>query len=160
MFSSRNRLENSIPRLRRLAVALCRDHSAADDLVQDTLTRALVKQGLFDGANLPAWLSTVMVNLFRSGHRKFARQPVLVDLDNTEALSIGSKAQTGERQDIIRALAKLPDDQRVALLLLALEGYSYKDIAAIQGAPIGTVMSRIARARESMRMILGEDPKK
>ena len=153
MLFRRDPLPVLLPRLRRLALALCRDRTAADDLVQDTLARALTKQQRFDGTNLPAWLCTIMVNLFRNNRRQFSRLPMLVDLDqaaNQQALS----AESGTGEDMRRALGQLPEDQRVAILLLALEGQSYKEIAEIQGVPIGTVMSRISRARENLRLAL------
>ena len=74
-------LVDHLPRLRRLAVALCRDREAADDLVQDTVARALAKAALFHGGDARAWLATIMVNLFRSDRRRFGRLPHLVELD-------------------------------------------------------------------------------
>lgn len=147
-----------LPRLRRLAVALCRDRDSADDLLHETVARALDKAKLFDGGNARSWLSAIMVNLFRSDRRRFGRLPTLVDLDAAE--QDGSAAGGGVNEtapDVRRALATLPEEQRVALLLLALEGLSYREIATAQGTPIGTVMSRIARARETLRAALSGD---
>jgi RNA polymerase sigma-70 factor (ECF subfamily) len=153
LFKRKTTLTDLLPRMRRLAVALCRDRTAADDLVQDTIVRALAKQDRFDGANLPAWLSTLMINLFRNDRRRFARLPMLVDLEQAgETRAHDSDAGLG--QDIRRALSTLPEEQRIAILLLALEGHSYKEIADMQNVPIGTIMSRIARARESLRVAL------
>lgn len=156
MFRREPDLVPHIPRLRRLARALCRDRDVADDLVQDTLARALDRAGLFRGGNLAAWLATIMVNLFRSDRRRFARLPVLVELDTPGAGDIGAHGLVEAGADIRRALSTLGEEQRVAILLLALEGLSYKEIAEAQNVPIGTVMSRIARARENLRTALGD----
>lgn len=157
MFNREPDLVPHIPRLRRLARALCRDRDAADDLVQDTLTRALDRAQLFKGGNLRAWLATIMLNLFRSDRRRFARLPVLVELETSGAGEIGRQGAFEAGSDIKRALSTLGEEQRVAILLLALEGLSYKEIAEAQNVPIGTVMSRIARARENLRAALGGD---
>lgn len=154
MFRQDPDLVAHLPRLRRLAVALCRDREAADDLVQDTVARALAKMELFKGGNAQAWLATVMVNLFRSDRRRFGRLPALVDLDSPDALSSAGQRTDERRPDIRRALASLPEEQRVAILLLALDGLSYREIAEAQGVPIGTVMSRIARARDNLKSAL------
>lgn len=146
-----------LPRLRRLAAALCRDRDAADDLVHDAVTRALAKAALFDGTNARAWLATILLNLFRSDRRRYGRLPVLVDIDSPAAQAAGASGIEESGPDIRRALAALPEEQRIAMLLLALEGLSYREIASAQGVPIGTVMSRIARAREALRTALSAD---
>ncbi|HEV7415635.1 RNA polymerase sigma factor [Tianweitania sediminis] len=143
-----------IPRLRRLGAALCRDRSAADDLVQDTVERALARRHLFQNGSLRAWLTTIMLNLYRNERRKLARRPVLVDVnDPAYAAHLGAAASgmDGRRLDTVRALDRLPEDQRIALLLRVVEDCSYAEIAAIQEVAIGTVMSRLARARETLR---------
>lgn len=149
-----------LPRLRRLAVALCRDRDAADDLVHEAVARALDKAALFDGTNARAWLATILLNLYRSDRRRFARLPTLVDLDSPAALGAGARGIDENGPDIRRALATLPEEQRIAMLLLALEGLSYREIAAAQGVPIGTVMSRIARARDNLKAALNGDAAK
>lgn len=150
----------ALPRLRRLARALCRDRSAADDLVQDTAAQALSALASFDGANLRAWLNAIMVNRFRSDLRRFGRLPVLVALDSPVSTGFGSAGEPELGFDIKRALLKLPEDQRIAILLLTLDGCSYAEIAAIQNVAAGTVMSRIARAREALRLDLGDGRQK
>jgi RNA polymerase sigma-70 factor (ECF subfamily) len=128
----RQSIEATIPALRRYARALTRNAESADDLVQDTLVRALRSEHLFHGGDIRAWLFTI-----------------LTDLAGPEA---------GGR-DIQRALALLVDDQRMALLLVVLEGLSYREVAEVQGVPIGTVMSRLARARTQIKAYLdGERP--
>lgn len=153
LFKRKTTLTDLLPRMRRLAVALCRDRTAADDLVQDTVVRAISKQDRFDGTNLPAWLSTLMVNLYRNDRRRFARMPILVDLEQANETQ-AQHTDSGLGQDIRRALSTLPEEQRIAILLLALEGHSYKEIADMQNVPIGTIMSRIARAREGLRLAM------
>ena len=146
----------AMPRLRRLAAGLCRDRAGADDLVQDTVERALAGAGHFDGGNLRAWLATIMLNRFRNQRRALARRPALVDVDDpgvARTLAGAPSAEAGGL-DIARLLDRLPEEQRVTLLLRVLEDLSYAEIAAAQAAPIGTVMSRLARARETLRQMM------
>ena len=152
----RHNVETLIPALRRYARALTRDTDLADDLVQDTLVRALRSERLFVGGDLRAWLYTILTNLNRNRRRSLARQPTMTELYDTTVDASGTEA---EGRDISRALATLPEDQRAVLLLVVLEGLSYRDVADIQGVPIGTVMSRLARARAHVRASLeGERP--
>ncbi|MDO8978746.1 MAG: sigma-70 family RNA polymerase sigma factor [Afipia sp.] len=152
----RHSVETMIPALRRYARALARDKDIADDLVQDTLVRALRSEKLFLGGDLRAWLYTILTNLNRNRRRSLARQPTMMELHDTAADASGTEA---EGRDISRALATLAEDQRAVLLLVVLEGLSYRDVADIQGVPIGTVMSRLARARAHVRAVIeGERP--
>ena len=152
----RHSVETMIPALRRSARALARDSDIADDLVQDTLVRALRSEKLFLGGDLRAWLYTILTNLNRNRRRSLARQPAMMELHDTTADASGTEA---EGRDISRALATLAEDQRAVLLLVVLEGLSYRDVADIQGVPIGTVMSRLARARAHVRAVIeGERP--
>ncbi|MES2751087.1 MAG: sigma-70 family RNA polymerase sigma factor [Pseudomonadota bacterium] len=152
----RHSVEAMIPALRRYARALARDADIADDLVQDTLVRALRSEKLFLGGDLRAWLYTILTNLNRNRRRSLARQPQMMELYDTAADASGTEA---EGRDISRALATLAEDQRAVLLLVVLEGLSYRDVADIQGVPIGTVMSRLARARAHVKSSLeGERP--
>jgi RNA polymerase sigma-70 factor (ECF subfamily) len=152
----RQDIQATIPALRRYARALTRDAEAADDLVQDTLVRALRSEHLFHGGDIRSWLYTILTNLNRNRLRSLARRPTLTPIDETDAPDAGPDA--GGR-DIERALASLVDDQRVALLLVVLEGLSYREVAEVQGVPIGTVMSRLARARAQIKAYLdGERP--
>jgi len=152
----RHSVEAMIPALRRYARALARDADIADDLVQDTLVRALRSEKLFLGGDLRAWLYTILTNLNRNRRRSLARQPQMMELYDTAADASGTEA---EGRDISRALATLAEDQRAVLLLVVLEGLSYRDVADIQGVPIGTVMSRLARARAHVKASLeGERP--
>ncbi|MBY0380470.1 MAG: sigma-70 family RNA polymerase sigma factor [Xanthobacteraceae bacterium] len=155
MTDFRDSVETMIPALRRYARALTRDVDLADDLVQDTLVRALRSEKLFLGGDLRAWLYTILTNLNRNRRRSLARRPIITELQDMPEPS-GTEA---ESRDISRALAILPDDQRSVLLLVVLEGLSYRDVSEIQGVPIGTVMSRLARARAQVKAALdGERP--
>lgn len=152
----RDGVEAMIPALRRYARALARDTDIADDLVQDTLVRALRSEKLFLGGDLRSWLYTILTNLNRNRRRTLARRPPMMPLTDTGADASGTEAEAG---DIARALATLVEEQRAALLLVVLEGLSYREVAEIQGVPIGTVMSRLARARAHIRASLeGERP--
>jgi RNA polymerase sigma-70 factor (ECF subfamily) len=154
----RNELIAALPRLRRYARLLTGDRCRADDLVQDALERALERESTFrSGANLRAWLFSLMHNLFIDGVR--AREVVDWSVDSSELPEVVASQQSDPAQlrDIHSALEKLPVDQREVLLLLAVEGLRYREAAEALGLPIGTVMSRLARAREKMQDLLGND---
>jgi RNA polymerase sigma-70 factor (ECF subfamily) len=156
MNAFRESIESMIPALRRYARALTRDRDIADDLVQDTLVRALRSERLFVGGDLRSWLYTILTNLNRNRRRSLARRPVLTALTDTPAGASGTEA---ESRDIAGALASLVEEQRAVLLLVVLEGLSYREVAEIQGVPIGTVMSRLARARAHVKSYIeGERP--
>jgi RNA polymerase sigma-70 factor, ECF subfamily len=153
----RQGIEVTIPALRRYARALTRDADIADDLVQDTLVRALRSEHLFHGGDLRSWLYTILTNLNRNRLRSIARRPTLMALGEHDAPDAAGP-EAGSR-DIERALASLVEDQRTALLLVVLEGLTYREVAEVQGVPIGTVMSRLARARAQIKGFLdGERP--
>jgi RNA polymerase sigma-70 factor (ECF subfamily) len=155
--SFREGVETAIPALRRYARALTRNAETADDLVQDTLVRALRAQHLFHGGELRSWLYTILTNLNRNRLRSLSRRPTLSSLEDGDAPDAAGPEAGG--RDIERALASLVEDQRAALLLVVLEGLTYREVAEIQGVPIGTVMSRLARARAQIKAHLdGERP--
>ena len=157
MTSVRRGLEPLIPALRRFARALARNSEAADDLVQDTLVRALRAEHLFHGGDLRTWLFTILLNLDRNRRRGLSRRPVLAVIEDVDPAA--APASDGSGRDIERGLALLPAEQREVLLLVTLEGLSYREAAEIQGVPIGTVMSRLSRARSALRAHLeGEMP--
>ncbi len=156
MSEFRQQIEATIPALRRYARALTRDAETADEIVQDTLVRALRSEHLFHGGNVRAWLYTILTNLNRNRLRSISRRPVLAPIKDGDATTAG--ADTGSR-DIARALEELAEEQRTALLLVVLEGLTYREVAEVQGVPIGTVMSRLARARLQIKAYLdGERP--
>jgi RNA polymerase sigma-70 factor, ECF subfamily len=150
-------VQATIPALRRYARALTRDADSADDLVQDTLVRALRSEHLFHGGDVRSWLYTILTNLNRNRLRSLARRPTLTPIEDNDAPELAGPEAGG--RDIERALAGLVEDQRNALLLVVLEGLSYREVAEVQGVPIGTVMSRLARARAQIKAYLdGERP--
>jgi RNA polymerase sigma-70 factor, ECF subfamily len=153
----RQGIEAAIPALRRYARALTRNAELADDLVQDTLVRALRSEHLFHGGDIRAWLYTILTNLNRNRLRSLARRPTVQSIDDNDAPDMAGPESGG--RDIERALAALVEDQRTALLLVVLEGLTYREVAEVQGVPIGTVMSRLARARTQIKAYLdGERP--
>jgi RNA polymerase sigma-70 factor (ECF subfamily) len=147
-----NNVEGTIPALRRYARALTRDPDIADDLVQDTLVRALRSKSQFHGGEIRSWLYTILTNLNRNRLRSLARRPALSPLDDNDAPDLAGPESGG--RDIERALATLVEDQRNALLLVVLEGLSYREVAEVQGVAVGTVMSRLARARLQIKTFL------
>jgi len=148
----RQNVEATIPALRRYARALTRDSDIADDLVQDTLVRALRSEHLFHGGDVRSWMYTILTNLNRNRLRSLARKPPLSPLEDNDAPDLAGPEAGG--RDIERALATLVEDQRNALLLVVLEGLTYREVADVQGVPIGTVMSRLARARVQIKNYL------
>jgi RNA polymerase sigma-70 factor, ECF subfamily len=144
------------PNLRAFAVSLTGSFDRADDLVQDTLLRALSHIDRFErGTNLNAWLFTILRNLFHSEYRKRKRE--VEDVDGNYAAKLKTAPDQGawlDFQDFRAALAKLPADQREALLLVGAQGFSYEDAAAIMGCAIGTVKSRVNRARMRLAALL------
>ena len=157
MSGFRHGIEASIPALRRYARALTRNAETADDLVQDTLVRALRSEHLFHGGDVRSWLYTILTNLNRNRLRSLARRPVISAMEDNDAPDMAGPEAGG--RDVERALASLGDDQRTALLLVVLEGLTYREVAEIQGVPVGTVMSRLARARAQIKAHLdGERP--
>jgi RNA polymerase sigma-70 factor, ECF subfamily len=143
-----------IPRLRRYARALVGDRASADDLVQDTLERAWAKLHLYRrGTDLRAWLFTVMHNV----HVNKVRATRVTDTLEDELPELAQRASQGDTllvRDLDRAIARLPSEQRAVLLLVTLEEMSYEEVARALGIPIGTVMSRLSRAREKLRMMM------
>jgi len=147
-----------IPRLRRYARALAGDRIAADDLVQDTLERAWSKLHLYRrGTDLRAWLFTVMHNVYVNQLRAM-RPAAQFDEEMPELAPPARATDTLELRDVDAAIRRLPPDQREVLLLVALEEMSYEEAAGALGIPIGTVMSRLARAREKLRSMLSGLP--
>jgi RNA polymerase sigma-70 factor (ECF subfamily) len=150
-------LEAVVPRLRRYARALTGHREAADDLTQDTLERAWNKRALWQpGTDLRAWMFTVMHNVFVNGTRRARPSVSLDELGADEAGPAPSASvETGVvLAELARALALLPAEQREVLLLVGLEQFSYAEASEVLGVPIGTVMSRLSRARERLRILL------
>ena len=147
-----------IPRLRRYARALAGDRTAADDLVQDTLERSWSKLHLYRrGTNLRAWMFTIMHNVYVNQLRAM-RPSVPLDDEMPELTQPARETDTLVLRDLDAAIRRLPPEQREVLLLVALEDMSYGEAAATLGIPIGTVMSRLARAREKLRAMMAGLP--
>jgi len=143
--------------LRAFAVSLCGDKERADDLVQETLFKAWNHLDSFEeGTNLKAWLFTILRNTYFSERRKRRRE--IEDADGVYAARLSTHpAQHGhmDMQDFRAALTRLPDDQREALVLVGAAGFSYEEAAAISGCAVGTIKSRVNRARNRLASMLG-----
>jgi RNA polymerase sigma factor (sigma-70 family) len=149
-------LEQQIPALRRYAYALVRDHDLADDLVQDTLERALSRWTLRrDDGDLRAWLFTIQRNLYVNSWRRSRRRGTPMTIDDAPLPGTPPRQEaTVEVHDVLAALDHLPEEQKSLLLLVGVEDFSYEEAARILGMPIGTVMSRLSRARQRLRSIV------
>jgi RNA polymerase sigma-70 factor (ECF subfamily) len=143
--------------LRRYARALARNPDRADDLVQDTLRRALDKQHLWQpGTNLGAWLFTIMHNQNVNNFRRDARESAAAEIERVATTLPATTDPSASRKliELDRALAQLPLGQRQVILLVGVEGMSYEDTAEILNIPVGTVRSRLSRARGTLRELL------
>jgi RNA polymerase sigma-70 factor (ECF subfamily) len=149
-----NLLANEIPHLRRYARALTHDPDRADDLVQVSLLQGLAKEHLWrPGTNLRHWLFTVLHNLHVSDMRRLSRERQRMSTFDS-AMTTATLPDPGAHARLLeldRAIGQLPDGQRQVVLLVGLEGASYKEAAAILALPVGTVRSRLSRARDALR---------
>ena len=152
----RSDLLSVVPNLRAFAVSLCGNPDRADDLVQETLVKAWSNFDSFvEGTNLPAWLFTILRNIYYSEYRKRRRE--VSDSDGIHAARLASApAQTGHMDflDFREALQKLPHDQREALILIGASGLSYEEAAAVCNCAVGTMKSRVNRARNRLAEML------
>ena len=146
----------SVPSLRAFAISLCGNVDRADDLVQETLLRAWANLNSFEpGTNMSAWLFTILRNLFRSEYRKRRRE--VADGDGTYAETLKTQPEQTSRvefEEFRTALAKLPSDQREALVLVGASGFSYEEAAGICGCAVGTIKSRVNRARTRLAELM------
>jgi RNA polymerase sigma-70 factor (ECF subfamily) len=152
----RDALLAAVPSLRAFAISLSGQVDRADDLVQDTLLRALANIDRFErGTNLNAWLFTILRNLFHSEYRRRRRE--VEDADGSYAARLSAPPEQGARldfEDFRKALAHVPADQREALLLVGAEGLSYEEAAEVCGVAVGTIKSRVNRARVRLAQML------
>ncbi len=149
----------AIPSLRAFAVSLSGNVDRADDLVQETLTRAIANIDRFQpGTNLSAWLFTILRNHFRSEYRKRRREVEDVDGKFSDSLTAApNQVSNIEFSEFRRALAQLPADQREALVLVGASGFSYEEAANICGCAVGTIKSRVNRARTRLAELMNID---
>jgi RNA polymerase sigma-70 factor, ECF subfamily len=154
--SVRDAVLAAVPSLRAFAISLSGNVDRADDLVQETLLRALANIDSFQpGTNMSAWLFTILRNLFRSEYRKRRRE--VEDGDGSYAETLKSQPEQASRvefEEFRTALAKLPPDQREALILVGASGFSYEEAAEICGCAVGTIKSRVNRARSRLADLL------
>ena len=156
------RIEACIPALRRYAAALLRDRQDADDLVHECLVRALDKlHTRREDADVRAWLFAIMHNLFISQLRRRKARAAANRRDETHKIDLAirpDQESSLQWRDLLRALNRLPEEQRIVILLVSVEDLNYAEAAQVLGVPIGTVMSRLSRGRERLRQMLEEAP--
>lgn len=156
----RHQMVQLLPRLRRYAIALAGSAADGDDLVQDTVERALKSLHTWEpGTRLDSWMFRIAKNRFIDKQRTAKRHPVA----GSDVLEVADPALDGEREiearsslrSVVKALQELPDEQRHAVALVLVDGLSYRDAADLLEIPIGTLTSRISRARESLAAAIG-----
>jgi RNA polymerase sigma-70 factor (ECF subfamily) len=152
----RDDLVAAIPNMRAFAISLCGNRDRADDLVQEALVKAWNHLDSFQvGTNLKAWLFTILRNAYFSELRKTKRE--VADSDGLMAARVAVPAEQHahlDLKDLAKALAQLPADQREALILVGAEGFSYEEAASISGCAVGTVKSRVNRARAKLAQLM------
>jgi RNA polymerase sigma-70 factor (ECF subfamily) len=148
-----------IPRLRRFARVLARGSDAADDLVQETLLRAITARAQFEpGTNLRAWLFTILRHARAAAARRAARSPIVEADTLPESAVSGGQEERQAMRDVASAFRKLARIHREALWLVVVEGLDYAEAARILDVPPGTLRSRLSRAREALRDAIGMNP--
>jgi RNA polymerase sigma-70 factor, ECF subfamily len=154
--SVRESMMEAVPSLRAFAISLCGNVDRADDLVQEALLRAWANMGSFQpGTSMSAWLFTILRNVFLSEYRKRRRE--VEDVDGFYAESLASPPEQNSRLEIVefrKALKLLPSEQRESLILVGASGFSYEEAAQICGCAVGTIKSRVNRARSRLAEIL------
>jgi RNA polymerase sigma-70 factor, ECF subfamily len=151
-------VEREIPRLRRYARALTRSADRADDLVQETLLRAISKSHLWQtGTDIRAWLFTIMHNHYVNMVRRAMRDEATVDIEqmSSSLVAVTDPTASSQLRELDQALARLAGEQREVILLVGLEGMSYETAANVLSVPVGTVRSRLSRGRDALRRLMG-----
>lgn len=139
-----------------IAHSLCRDHIRAQDLVQDTYLKALASLHLFDGADLVGWLATIMANTWRTQAKRAARE--VQDVDGVRAALLRTEANQIDRitlREVGGIMGRMAPDHREALMMIGAHGYAYDDAAALAGVAVGTMKSRVSRARDALAHRMG-----
>jgi RNA polymerase sigma-70 factor (ECF subfamily) len=140
-----------LPQLRRYSRSLTRSDAESEDLLQDCVEKALSHRAQWHGANIRAWAYRIMTNLHLNARRAVARHPS-VGIEAAESVAEGAPPSDPlARNRLVRALDALPKEARAVLMLVAVEGHTYQEVAEILDVPIGTVMSRLSRARQMLR---------
>lgn len=158
----RDELVRWIPNLRAFAMSLSSGAQQADDLVQETLLKALANLDKFQkGTNMKAWLFTILRNSFYNDvrYQKYHQTSPLDDVTPANLKAVASQDKYIEFKDVLRGLGTLVPEQREAIILIAAEGLSYEEAAAICGCPVGTVKSRLSRARQRLSEYVQGDVK-
>jgi RNA polymerase sigma-70 factor (ECF subfamily) len=146
-----------VPGLRRYSHSLTRTDADGEDLLQDCVEAALARRAQWRGANLRSWAFTIMTNLFRNRYRAMMRRPTTVIEDAEQVALADDTGDPLERARIRAALETLTPEYRTTLMLVVVEGYSYQETADMMHVPIGTVMSRLSRARHQLATRLAQD---
>lgn len=145
-----------LPQLRRYSRSLARSDSDGEDLLQDCVEKILVHRSEWRGGSFKSWVYRIMTNLYLNARRSQARRPSTT-LDEAEDLAAAATGDPLENRRLMQALDSLPQDARAVLMLVVVEGYAYQEAAEILEVPVGTVMSRLSRARQTLRERLRED---
>lgn len=146
-----------LPQLRRYSRSLTRSDAESEDLLQDCVEKALTHRSQWQGANIRAWAYKIMTNLHLNARRAIARRP---SVGIEEAETVAASALPSDplaRNRLVQALEILPKEARAVLMLVAVEGHSYQEVADMLAIPVGTVMSRLSRARQTLRQKLQEE---
>lgn len=156
-------LSECLPALGRFAMSLTRNKDRANDLVQDTVERALKKAHLFDGTNLRSWMFTICRRVFLNQIRSQKSRGVAVPVEDAPqaALSIAQNQETTMYfNDVMEAFQRLPLNDKVVISLVVMEGLKYEEVAQLLNIPIGTVRSRLSRARARLEGMVNADDAK
>jgi len=151
----------NIPYLRAFARCLVKDHTLAEDMVQDTLLRALsYRQQFQPGTNLRGWLTVILRNRYLNLIRQSStRGEVSIDIEEVCGIASGGQEEALEWRDFLKAYRRLPSGQQRALALIGAQGMSYEEAASLVGCMVGTMKSRVSRARQHLHVMLNQKPR-
>jgi RNA polymerase sigma-70 factor, ECF subfamily len=151
------RILTLLPQLRRYSRSLTRSDTESEDLLQDCVEKALSSRGQWRGTNFRAWAYRIMTNIHINGRRSRARHPsvTLDDVEITDGAAVPGDPL--EKRKLMTSLGSLPAEARTVLMLVVVEGYAYQEVADMLDIPVGTVMSRLSRARQALREKMREE---